>query len=130
MITYNIDVSNKLVNGTRCVIHDIINSTIIIKTFDNQFHSISYIKYIDDNDTNIFYEYIPLKLAFSITGHKAQGSTISLLEMDLGDDIFEYGQGYCCLSRGTNLSTIKLLALSRNSFKCHPKVIEFYKNLE
>jgi intein/homing endonuclease len=70
MITYNIDVSNKLVNGTRCVIHDIINSTIIIKTFDNQFHSISYIKYIDDNDSNIFYEYIPLKLAFAITIHK------------------------------------------------------------
>lgn len=130
MITYNIDISNKLVNGTRCVIHDIINSTIIVKTVDNQLHTISYIKYIDENDSNVFYEYIPLKLAFAITGHKAQGSTISLLEMDLGDDIFEYGQMYTMISRGTHLSTIKLLHLSRNSCRCHPKVIEFYENLE
>jgi hypothetical protein len=50
--------------------------------------------------------------------------------MDLGDDIFEYGQGYTALSRGTELSAIKLLNLSRNSFKCNPKVIEFYKNME
>ena len=130
MITYNIDIENKLVNGTRCVIHDINNSIITVKTFDGQLHNISYIRYIDDNDSNIFYEYIPLKLAFAITIHKSQGSTISLLEMDLGDDIFEYGQFYTSISRGTHLSNIKLLGLSRNSCKCHPKVIEFYKNLE
>ena len=130
MITYNIDVSNKLVNGTRCIIHDITNSTVIVKTVDNKLHNISYIKYIDDNDNNIFYEYIPLKLAFALTFHKSQGSTISLLEMDLGDDVFEYGMMYVGLSRGTHLSNIKLLNLSRNSCRCHPKVIEFYKNLK
>ena len=48
--------------------------------------------------------------------------------MDLGDDIFEYGQMYTMISRGTHLSTIKLLNLSRNSCRCHPKVIEFYNN--
>ncbi len=130
MITYNIDIPNKLVNGTRCVLHDVNSSTITVKTIDNQLHTIGYIKYIDETDSNIFYEYIPLKLAFSVTIHKSQGSTISLLEMDLGDDIFEYGQMYAAISRGTHLSTIKLLGLSRNSCKCHPKVKEFYKNLE
>ena len=130
MITYNIDISNKLVNGTRCVIHDINNTNIIVKTFDNKLHNIGYIKYIDDTDSTVFYEYIPLKLAFAITIHNSQGSTISLLEMDLGDDIFEYGQFYTSLSRGTHLSKIKLLDLSRSSCRCHPKVIEFYKNIE
>lgn len=70
MITYNIDIENKLVNGTRCVIHDIINSLIIVKTFDGKLHNIGYIKYIDDDDSDVFYEYIPLKLAFAITIHK------------------------------------------------------------
>jgi hypothetical protein len=88
---------------------------------------------IDNSKSQVYDLYVPGDHSFignGVINHNSQGSTISLLEMDLGDDVFEYGQMYTAISRGTNLSIIKLLALSRNSCRCHPKVIEFYKNLE
>jgi ATP-dependent DNA helicase PIF1 len=128
MITYNINVENKLFNGTRCVIHEINYPEIIVKTKDNLLHTIDYIKYINDLDSEIQYEYIPLKLAYAISIHRAQGTTLDLVEIDLGNDIFGYGMGYVALSRARDLNSIKLIKLSRDSFKCNPKVINFYKN--
>ncbi len=130
MITFNINIDNNLVNGTRCVITDIFDSYITVKTVDGNKHIITYITYKDEIDEEIQYEFIPLKLAYAISIHKSQGSTIDLLEMDLGSTIFDYGQFYTCISRGTSLSNIKLLAISKDSCRCHPKVIEFYKKLE
>ncbi len=130
MITFNINVENHLVNGTRCVITDIFDNFITIKTVNGNMHTITYITYKDDIDEDINYEFIPLKLAYAISIHRSQGSTIDLLEMDLGSSVFEYGQGYTSLSRGTNLNSIKLLGLSENSFRAHPKVIEFYKKIQ
>lgn len=129
MITNNIDIPNNLVNGTRCVITDIDYPNVTIKTFNNKIHNISYFKYVNEFDESITYEFIPLKLAYSISIHKSQGNTIDLLEIDLGNDIFEYGMGYVALSRGTKLENIKLINISKDSFRCHPKVIEFYNNI-
>jgi ATP-dependent exoDNAse (exonuclease V) alpha subunit len=36
--------------------------------------------------------YLPIKLAWAITIHSAQGMTIDALEVDLGTDIFAFGQ--------------------------------------
>lgn len=130
MVTFNIDVENHLVNGTRCVITDIFDSFITVKTVNGNMHTITYITYTDDIDEDIHYDFMPLKLAYAISIHKSQGSTIDLLEMDLGSSVFEYGQGYTSLSRGTSLNSIKLLALSENSFRAHPKVIEFYNKIQ
>jgi len=129
MITNNIDIPNKLVNGTRCVIEEINFPYIYIKTIDNKKHIISYFECTDEFDTDITYSYIPLKLAYAITIYKSQGISIDYVKMDLGKDIFGYGMAYVALSRGKSLKNITLLDLHINSFKCNPKVIDFYNNL-
>jgi ATP-dependent DNA helicase PIF1 len=129
MITNNIDIPNKLVNGTRCIIEDIQFPYVYIKTIDNKKHIISYFECTDEFDNDIKYKYIPLKLAYAITIHKAQGISLDYIKMDLGKDIFGYGMAYTSLSRAKILKNINLIDLHMDSFKCNPIVKEFYENL-
>ena len=132
MITYNIDVDNGIANGTRGIITDISwNEGITVKLLNGEEAIIPYqkipIKDINDKKkNNIFLLYLPIKLAYSITIHKAQGSTIDFLSIDLGSTIFEYGQFYTCLSRCRNLESMIITDLSKKSCKCHEKVLKFY----
>jgi ATP-dependent DNA helicase PIF1 len=129
MITHNIDIPNQIVNGTRAIIVSINQSNILIKTVNNMLYNISYVKYTNELDNDIEYNYIPIKLAYSITIHKSQGQTLDYLEIDLGNSIFGNGMGYVALSRAKTLNSIYLSDLSRSSFRVSDKVIEFYKNI-
>jgi ATP-dependent exoDNAse (exonuclease V) alpha subunit len=130
MITHNIDLENGLVNGTRCMITKIQYPNIYIQTKDNRVHLITYIPYIDEDDIDIKFFYIPLKLAYAITIHKSQGLTLDYVSMDLGKNIFGYGMGYTALSRAKNLNSINIIELDKFKFKCSPKVKEFYRTLK
>jgi ATP-dependent DNA helicase PIF1 len=70
---------------------------------------------------------MPLKLAYAISIHKSQGSSIDYLELDLGDDIFISGQLYTALSRATNIKNIKINNFSKLSFIKNEKVKKFYE---
>lgn len=127
MVTHNVDINNKITNGTRGVIIDINNYVIQIKTLDGTIYNIEYIQYKHDLDENITFNYIPLKLAYAITIHKSQGQTLDYILINLGKDIFDYGMAYVALSRAKSLDSIVLSDLSRYAFKTNPEVIEFYK---
>jgi ATP-dependent DNA helicase PIF1 len=130
MVTHNVDIKNKITNGTRAVIIDINNSIIKIKTLDGTIYNIEYTQYKHDLDNNITFSYIPLKLAYAITIHKAQGQTLDYVQINLGKDIFNYGMAYVALSRAKTLDSVILSDLSRYAFKTNPEVIEFYKNFK
>jgi hypothetical protein len=66
-------------------------------------------------------------LAYALSIHKSQGSSIDCLELDLGEDIFVSGQTYTALSRATNINNIKIINLHKSSFFVNKKIIEFYK---
>jgi ATP-dependent DNA helicase PIF1 len=68
---------------------------------------------------------MPLKLAWALTTHKAQGMTLDAIEVDLGASVFEYGQAYTALSRARTLDSVKVVAVSPKAFKCHPDVLAF-----
>jgi ATP-dependent DNA helicase PIF1 len=70
--------------------------------------------------------YLPIKLAWAITIHSAQGMTIDALEVDLGTDIFAFGQAYTGLSRATSLSSVRIVNVLQSSFVTSPKVIDFF----
>jgi ATP-dependent DNA helicase PIF1 len=70
---------------------------------------------------------MPLKLAYAMSIHKSQGSSIDCLELDLGEDIFVSGQTYTALSRATNINNIRINNLDKNSFFVNKKIIDFYK---
>jgi ATP-dependent exoDNAse (exonuclease V) alpha subunit len=55
--------------------------------------------------------------------------TIDAVELDLGANIFAYGQTYTALSRAKNLNSIKIISVDKNSFKINPYVKKFYTNI-
>jgi len=69
---------------------------------------------------------IPLKLAYAVTIHKAQGATLDCALIDVGDRTFEYGQAYVALSRCKNIESLYVHDLDAAAFRANPKVKEFY----
>ena len=72
---------------------------------------------------------IPLKLAYAITIHKAQGATLDCALIDIGTSTFEYGQAYVALSRVKNLESLYIWDVEPTAFRAHPKVLAFYNQL-
>jgi len=72
----------------------------------------------------------PLCLAWALTIHKIQGSTLNLAEIDIGNSIFEYGQTYVALSRIKSLDGLYLSAFNPYRIKANPVVKQFYSFVE
>ena len=73
---------------------------------------------------------VPLILAWALTIHKAQGSTLDIAEIDAGSGIFECGQTYVALSRVKSLEGLYLQSFDAKRIRINRKVQEFYEVLE
>ena len=71
---------------------------------------------------------VPLKLAYALSIHKAQGMTIDFLYVAVAG-VFEFGQAYVALSRGVSLPRMRVSGFSQASVKVHPEVLAFYSTL-
>lgn len=69
---------------------------------------------------------LPLTLAYAVTIHKTQGSTLDCALIDVGERTFEYGQAYVALSRVKSLEALYIHDFHPGAFKAHPKVKAFY----
>ena len=72
---------------------------------------------------------IPLCLAWALTIHKIQGATLTMADMDVGSQIFEYGQTYVALSRVQSLDGLYLSAFNAAKIRVNPIVKAFYESL-
>jgi len=72
---------------------------------------------------------VPLRLAWAFTIHKSQGVTLDLGEIDIGSNIFEFGQTYVALSRIRSLEGLYLSSFNPRKIKTNPLVSEFYKTI-
>lgn len=70
---------------------------------------------------------LPLRLAWAITIHKGQGSTLDRAEIDVSE-AFAAGQVYVALSRVRNLGSLRIKAFNPNKIMVNRKCLEFYKN--
>lgn len=68
---------------------------------------------------------IPLQLAWAVTIHKCQGSTLDLCEMDLGSSVFAPAQAYVALSRVRSLDGLYISVFEPKSIFADPKAAEF-----
>lgn len=71
-------------------------------------------------------EQIPLRLAYGITIHKGQGSSLDSALVDVGPSTFEYGQAYVALSRVRSLESLFIYEIHPRAFRAHPAVKAFY----
>jgi len=72
---------------------------------------------------------IPLCLAWALTIHKIQGATLSMADIDVGGQIFEYGQTYVALSRVQSLDGLYLSAFQPQRIRANERVTAFYKEM-
>ena len=132
IVTRNIDIYEGIVNGTRGVIKHLHDNSVVIKDTEGKLHNISYFKDIIDETkkTDKYHiSHMPLKVSYALSIHKSQGMTIDALEIDLGENIFTCGQAYTALSRAKSLKSIKIIDVSKQSFKTNPYVKAFYYNV-
>ena len=134
MCIVNYDMDNEICNGSQGSIQDIVSFNNEIKTvivlFDNGIKKVMN-KYVWQSETypNIALFQFPLVLAWAITIHKIQGATLDNAIMDIGNDIFEYGQTYVALSRIKTLNGLYLTSFNIDKIKVNPIVIEFYNKI-
>ena len=72
---------------------------------------------------------IPLKPAWAMSIHRAQGASLDYVEMDLFS-IFENAMTYVALSRARNLEGLSITAIDWNKVYTHSDALEFYKSLD
>lgn len=127
MITRNINIEKELVNGKKGKIINLSNNYVIIKDDYNNVHKIDYYK--DDNAFDKFVKFMPLTLAYAITVHKSQGSTLDYIEIDGSNNNFAPGQFYTALSRAKTIKNVKLENLDKDALIINKDVLNFYNNI-
>lgn len=128
MVTWNVDPDAGIVNGTRGRVVHVASHHVGIELVNGTTISIGYheVSNTDDSNRKMTIRFMPLKLAYALSIHKAQGMTLDCVEIDLGESIFEYGQAYVALSRARTLSSVRIVRLSKKAFRAPPMVNAFY----
>ena len=73
---------------------------------------------------------VPLRLAYGITMHAAQGLTIDRLQVDLSR-VFAPGQAYVALSRASSAAGLRIVGLGDMSrIRCDEAALAYYEALE
>jgi ATP-dependent DNA helicase PIF1 len=130
MLLINLELSKGLANGSRGVVIDFVDEFPIVRFLNGQERIIDYhVWEIEENGKpTLQIKQIPLKIAFAISIHKVQGSTLDYVEIDLSS-IFEFGQAYVALSRVKSLEGLSLKRINYNLIKAHPKAIQYYSEI-
>ena len=121
-----------LVNGSRGVVVDFDKEygTPIVKFANGVQMNIGFHAWeiVDKKKIYGYIHAIPLKLAWAVTCHKAQGLSIDSAIIDL-NGVFEFGQAYVAVSRVRSHSALILKSAERRMFKAHPSALKFYEEL-
>lgn len=131
MLVTNLDVEAGLVNGSRGVVVDIrrIDNTPIVQFRHGAPIPVEPKQWVSNDNSRVTRNQIPLRVAYALTIHKSQGSTLDCALVDIGSSTFEYGQAYVALSRVRNLESLYIWNLDPSRIRAHPTVIAFYESL-
>lgn len=141
------DFQSKYVNGDIGKVKEIINNDMeqkILVEFPGKgvkqilpykWEAVKYVfnkkeKKIEAKTVGSFFQY-PLKLAWAVTIHKAQGKTFDRVVVDFGQGTFASGQAYVALSRCRTLEGLVLRKpINKNFVFIDERVQEFYKKIK
>jgi ATP-dependent DNA helicase PIF1 len=145
MCTANLDMSRGIVNGSQGVVVDFVHMPYSVPFFDappppsNRLPVVEFLNGVripvpprvwqSGAEPAVAVAQIPLTLSWAMTIHKAQGATLDSAWMDVGDDIFEYGQAYVALSRVKTLDGLYLSHFNPTKIRANPIVQQFYSTI-
>jgi ATP-dependent DNA helicase PIF1 len=119
MLVTNLDMEAGLVNGSRGVVVNFTGPDVAIMDAGWEIEGMKGVKRMQ----------VPLRLAYAVTIHRAQGATLDCALIDIGTRTFEYGQAYVALSRVRSLESLYVWDVNPKAVKAHPRVAEFYASL-
>lgn len=130
MLTYNLDIDMGLVNGSRGVVKSCEKDGVVV-LFKNKMSvkiTVNPIEF-EDGNVKIIRNQIPLILAWAISIHKSQGSSLDYAIVDLGGSIFSAGMAYVALSRVRTISGVLLSNFLANKIYADGEALEFEEGL-
>jgi len=131
MLRVNLDTNNGLVNGSRGVVLSFIvdpesHETCVKVKFRNDIHVIKpYLFELKEENKVLTRKMIPLVLAYALTVHLSQGSTLDYCIVDCGNSIFSENQAYVALSRVRNPDGLYLSSFSHYKIKANIEALKF-----
>jgi len=130
MLTYNMDLSAGLVNGSRGVVDHFIDDYPMVRFLNGERRVIETHTWdVEENNKKILtVEQVPLRIAYAISIHRSQGCTLDYAQIDLSD-VFEHGQAYVALSRLKKIEGLSLINVDFEKIKANAKAVAFYVNL-
>ena len=134
MCIANLDLDKRdtpICNGSQGIIVNFNTETgnPIVKFNNGLVKHVPHHSWVSDNIPHLCISQIPLILAWAVTIHKVQGTTINLAEIDIGSGVFECGQTYVALSRVTDLNGLYLKSFNPSKIKVNTKVQKFYEKM-
>jgi ATP-dependent DNA helicase PIF1 len=119
----NLDPANGLCNGTRLVVRgcqrNSIDAEIVLGQHAGKRVFLPRIPLCPSDDEMFPFQFkrkqFPIRLIFTMTVNKSQGQTIPNVGVYLPAHVFSHGQLYVAMSRATNRTNIKILALPPNA---------------
>ena len=133
MLIKNIDLTAGLANGCRGIITGFTAEPEMPKVkFLNGEERVIYPETweLEENGSKILQaRQLPLRVAYALSIHKAQGSSLDYAEIDLSN-IFEYGQAYVALSRVKSLTGLSIITIDYNCIQADPDAVEYYQSLK
>jgi hypothetical protein len=136
MLLANLDVLHGLCNGTRGVVDGFDEEGFPVVKFITSLKG----EYITvtvrpnewkrcANDTAVCFRQIPLMLAWACTINKAQGATLTKVEVDLAD-CWSPGQIPVALSRATGFDALRVKSFNPSKIKVDPDVVALYASYD
>ena len=129
MCTYNLNVSIGICNGSLGIVTNILNDTPVVLFNNGVEMNMERKKYESENIEGLSISQYPLVLAYAISIHKSQGTTLDSAEIDIGNSIFECGQIYVALSRLKSLDGLYIKHFDPNKIYVNELVKNFYENI-
>jgi len=128
MLTINKNVEEGLCNGARGVIVELSSDHLSVKFMNDTVivfgrHDF---KYEEDDKVIATRLQFPFILAYCLSIHKCQGSTLDCAVIDAGYSIFEKHMVYVALSRVKSLTGLYLTSFRPDRISIDPKVSQFY----
>ena len=118
----------QIANGSQGIVVGFNEKSMPCVKFNNIANPITITNYIwkSEHNKRVGVSQIPLIYSWAITIHKAQGLTLENAIIDIGSNIFAYGQTYVALSRVKSLSGLYLTHFDYTKILCNPIVKQFY----